>query len=151
MSAVNNSLPPSPEAMSIDPELITEVGVADPQLPTVEEVNPTLQRIPKRPRDMRNYNVLKRVHDEIVREQAEKRLGQLEAGSALAAQIDLLTQGIGIQDSKTFEEAMECEDASKWKTAINHEIDSLLENKTWIGVVGESSSELSSATPIDSR
>ena len=90
----------------------------------------------KKPKDMRNYNILKRVHEEIVRERAGQRplANDREVGSALVADISKMLDGSGGGDPTSFYEAVHSENASSWIEAMNSEIDSLLENGTWSGV-----------------
>jgi len=90
----------------------------------------------KRPKDMRNYNVLKRVHDEIVREQAGRQplVNEKEVGAALVADVNKMLEGSTSEDPTSFYKAINGEDASSWIDAMNSEINSLLENGTWTGV-----------------
>lgn len=86
----------------------------------------------KKPKDMRDYNILKRVHEEIVRERARQRplANDREMGSALVADISRMLDGNSGGHPTSFYEAVQSKNASSWIEAMNSEIDSLLENGT---------------------
>jgi len=118
--------------------LQTEASLPDPPTERLTEVPNKSTRVlrpRKRPKDMRNYNILKRVHDEIVREKAGQQLlaNEREVGAALVAQVNNMLDGNTTGDPTSYHEAVNGEYASSWIEAMNSEINSLLENGTWAG------------------
>ena len=84
----------------------------------------------KKPKDMRNYNILKRVHEVIVQDRARQRplANDRDGGLALVADISRMLDGNSRGDPTSFHEAVQSENASSLIEAVNSEMDSLLGN-----------------------
>jgi len=111
---------------------------------------PKRPRRPYRRKDTRNADIQRQVEEMMAEDAAKRRLAASQVANVFAAQVNRWLDGIHIDDPASYVEAMDSLYQHEWIEAMKSELDSLIENSTWIPV-NQLSKDTQPIHPIGSK